>query len=99
MDQIQNFVLMGYILCMNIDSHVGSSIHEQTKTLIKECALMHKFDHPNIISLVGICLDAGPSRSPYIIFPFMENGNLHSYVEDNKAILLTDTNTDEETVG
>ena len=50
---------------INIDSNVGSSTHEHTKTLIKECALIHELDHPNIISLVGICLDAGPS--PYII--------------------------------
>ena len=80
-----------------IDSHVGCFTHEHTKTLIKECALIHEFDHPNIISLVGICLDAGPS--PYIILPFMENGSLLSYVKDNKNILHTDTNTNEETVG
>ena len=80
-----------------IDSHVGCFTHEHTKTLIKECALIHEFDHPNIISLVGICLDAGPS--PCIILPFMENGSLLSYVKNNKTILHTDTNTDEETVG
>ena len=80
-----------------IDSHVGSFTHERTKTLIKECTLIHELDHPNIISLVGICLDAGPS--PYIILPFMENGSLLSYVKNNKTILRTDTNTNEETVG
>ena len=55
---------------LNIDSHVGSFTHQHTKTLIKECALIHELDHPNVTSLVGICLDAGPS--PYIILPFME---------------------------
>ena len=82
---------------LNIDSHVGSFTHQHTKTLIKECALIHELDHPNVTSLVGICLDAGPS--PYIILPFMENGSLLSYVKSNKTILCTDTNTDEETVG
>ena len=82
---------------INIDSHVGSFTHERTKTLIKECTLIHELDHPNIISLVGICLDAGPS--PYIILPFMENGSLLSYVKNNKTILRTDTNTNEEMVG
>ena len=82
---------------LNIDSHVGSFTHQHTKTLIKECALIHELDHPNVISLVGICLDAGPSH--YIILPFMENGSLLSYVKSNKTILCTDTNTDEETVG
>ena len=82
---------------LNIDSHVGSFTHQHTKTLIKECALIHELDRPNVTSLVGICLDAGPS--PYIILPFMENGSLLSYVKSNKTILCTDTNTDEETVG
>ena len=58
---------------------------------------MYKLEHHNVLSLIGLCLDAGPS--PYIILPFMENGSLLSYVKSNKTILCTDTNTDEETVG
>ena len=54
---------------------------------------MYKFDHPNVISLIGLCLDAGPS--PYIILPFMENGSLLSYVKKNRGILLTNTDTEE----
>ena len=57
---------------------------------------MYKFDHPNVISLIGLCLDAGPA--PYIILPFMENGSLLSYVKKNRAILLTNTSTEEENV-
>ena len=65
--------------------------------LIRECVMMQKFDHPNIISIIGLCLNAGPS--PYIILPFMENGSLLSYVQNNRAILCTNANADEETVG
>ena len=74
----------------------GSFNEDDIEDLIRESVLMHKFDHPNIISLIGICLDAGPT--PYIILPFMENGSLISYVKKNRAILPTNTNTDEDKV-
>lgn len=74
----------------------GSFSDEDIKEMIKEFVLMHKFNHPNVISLVGICLDAGPS--PYIVLPFMENGSLLSYIKTNRHSLLTDANTDEEKV-
>ena len=57
---------------------------------------MYKLDHPNVISLIGLCLDVGPA--PYIILPFMENGSLLSYVKKNRAILLTNSDTEEENV-
>ena len=61
---------------------------------LRESVLMYKFNHPNVLPLVGICLDAGPS--PYIVLPFMENGSLLSYVKKNRCRLLTSSETDEE---
>ena len=81
---------------MNI-IYSGSFTDEDTQTLIRECVLMHRLDHPNVISLIGLCLDAGPS--PYIILPFMENGSLLSYVKNNREILVTNADTDDEMVG
>ena len=57
---------------------------------------MYKLEHHNVLSLIGLCLDAGPS--PYIILPFMENGSLLSYIKSNKAKLCTNIETDEEEV-
>ena len=74
----------------------GSFNRDDTEDLIRESVLMFKFDHPNIISLIGLCLDAGPS--PYIILPFMENGSLLSYVKKNRAILRTNIDTEDEIV-
>ena len=75
----------------------GSFNRDDTEDLIRESVLMFKFDHPNIISLIGLCLDAGPS--PYIILPFMENGSLLSYIKKNRAILRTNIDTEDEIVG
>ncbi len=74
----------------------GSFNEDDTENLIRESVLMHKFDHHNVISLIGVCLDAGPS--PYIILPFMENGSLLSYVKKNKTSLYTNSDTEEDMV-
>ena len=46
---------------------------------------MHKFDHPNVLTLRGVCLDGGPA--PYIIMPFMANGSLLAYLRKNRGTL------------
>jgi len=48
---------------------------------------MKAFDHPNVLKLIGVCLDGGPA--PYIIMPFMINGNLLSYLRENRESLVT----------
>ena len=47
---------------------------------------MHKFDHPNVLKLTGVCLDGGPA--PYIIMPFMTNGSLLSYLKKEREHVL-----------
>ena len=54
--------------------------------LLKECTKMHEFDHPNVLKLMGVCLDGGPA--PYIIMPFMTNGSLLSHLKDNRETLV-----------
>ena len=56
--------------------------------LLKECAKMHEFDHPNVLKLTGVCLDGGPA--PYIIMPFMENGSLLSYLKNERETIVLD---------
>lgn len=76
--------------------NVGSFTDNNIMELLRESVLMYKFNHPNVLPLVGICLDAGPS--PYIVLPYMENGSLLSYVKKNRCSLLTSNETDEEEV-
>ena len=54
--------------------------------LLKECTKMHEFNHPNVLKLLGVCLDGGPA--PYIIMPFMTNGSLLSHLKDNRETLV-----------
>ena len=54
--------------------------------LLKECAKMNKFDHPNVLKLSGVCLDGGPA--PYIVMPFMVNGSLLAYLKEEREKLV-----------
>ena len=47
---------------------------------------MSKFDHPNVLTLSGVCLDGGPA--PFIIMPFMTNGSLLAHLKKNRAMLV-----------
>ena len=47
---------------------------------------MQQFNHPNVMGLLGVCLDAGPT--PYIVLPFLSGGNLLSYVRARASSLV-----------
>ena len=55
---------------------------------------MLSFEHPNVMSLVGVCLD---DEMPLLIMPFMSNGSVLEYIQHHKEeLLLTSAATDEE---
>ena len=64
--------------------------------LLKECIKMSEFDHPNVLTLIGVCLDGGPT--PYIVMPFMENGSLLSYLKKERTHLVLEPGTTEDVV-
>ena len=45
---------------------------------------MKRFDHPNIVGLLGVCFDT-PDGYPYLILPFMANGNIRDYLKDKRV--------------
>ena len=60
--------------------------HSTSEELVRECIKMKDLNHPNILRLIGICVDGGPT--PFIITPFMENGSLLSYLRKNRNTFL-----------
>ena len=63
--------------------------------LLQECSRMSAFDHPNVLTIIGVCLDGGPA--PYLIMPFMFNGSLLSYLKKERDSLVQQ-NADNNTV-
>ena len=57
---------------------------------------MSKFSHSNVMTLIGVCIDCGPS--PYIVMPYMKKGNLLSYLRDNQVKLTIANEADPELV-
>ena len=57
---------------------------------------MQEFDHPHVMSLIGVCLDAGPGVS--IVMPFMANGNLLDYLKKERSNLVIEETSDMEKV-
>ena len=59
--------------------------------LLRECVKMKEFNHPNVLTLRGVCLDGGPA--PYIVMPFMANGSLLDHLKKSRESLVIDPNT------
>ena len=68
--------------------------HSMVKDMLKECSRMSKFNHINVLTLRGVCLDGGPA--PYIIMPFMANGSLLAYLKQNRNTVVVLHNNQED---
>ena len=64
--------------------------------IMTESMKMKEFEHPHVLGLIGVCIDAGPA--PYIVMPFMANGSLLSYLRKERPNLLLDETADEDLV-
>ena len=52
---------------------------------LEEAMIMKNFDHPNVLGLRGLTFD--PTGSPLVLLPFMKNGNLKSYITEERVSL------------
>ena len=55
-----------------------SSMHD----FLFEANRMKDFSHPNILSLIGVSWD--PARKAMVLLPYMKNGDLRSYISNEK---------------
>ena len=63
---------------------------------MKEVKKMQHFDHPHVLNVIGLCLDAG--SAPYIVMPFMANGSLQLYLRKEQGSLVVVSDADEDIV-
>ena len=59
---------------------------------MSESAVMKNFNHPNILPLLGVCVNCNDDDVFRIILPFMANGDLRSFLKCNR---VEPTNNDE----
>ncbi len=53
--------------------------------MVCEVNKMHDFNHPHVMSLIGVCLNAGPGIG--IVMPYMSNGSLVDYLKRERGSL------------
>ncbi len=46
-------------------------------SFLEEAVVMKDFNHPNVLSLLGVVLD---ESKPHVILPYMEHGDLKTYI-------------------
>ena len=46
---------------------------------------MKKFDHPNVLPLLGVCMDCNDDDVFKIILPFITNGDLRNFLRCNRV--------------
>ena len=56
------------------------SSHDMER-MTKEVSTMLNFKHPNVMPLIGVCLDG---EMPLIIMPFMSNGSVLEFVKSHR---------------
>ncbi len=71
-----------------------SSDNDDNQDILNECKFMKDFDHPNVLNILGICVDAGPT--PYVVMPFMSHGSLRSYLKEHGANLTISSEEPDE---
>ena len=69
-----------------------NDVHSMTDEILK----MKYFDHPNVMTLIGVCVSVG--GGPVIVMPFMENGSLLNYLRRDKKNITVKDEQDLETV-
>ena len=75
-----------YVKIITALAHLERCCHNNVLEFLTESLKMQQFNHPNVMGLLGVCLDAGPT--PYIVLPFLSGGNLLSYVRNRASSLL-----------
>ncbi|KAL1786206.1 tyrosine-protein kinase Mer isoform X1 [Sigmodon hispidus] len=56
--------------------------HREIEEFLSEAACMKDFNHPNVIRLLGVCIEMSSHGipKPMVILPFMKYGDLHTFL-------------------
>ena len=71
-------------MCYSLLFQIALLSKNDKEKLWKEVSIMISFRHPNVMSLIGLCLDG---ETPLLIMPFMAKGSVLEYVRHNREIL------------
>ena len=64
--------------------YVASSL-DGMKDLVAETAIMKGFHHPNVLPLLGVCIDYDDDDVLKIVLPFMAHGDLRTFLKESRV--------------
>ena len=64
---------------------------------MEEIVIMQQFNHHNVLRLIGVVVEG--LTGPSIVMPFMSNGNLNSFLRNNRKTNVLPASANEEEVG
>ncbi|KAH9519878.1 hypothetical protein Btru_071123 [Bulinus truncatus] len=56
----------------------------ELQSFLQEALRMKDFNHPNVLALIGVCLDL--DTMPLVVLPFMKHGDLLTYIRDEQNV-------------
>ena len=66
-----------YVLSVDFSSSTAENF-------IKECNIANKFNHPNVLSLIGVCI-IPEEAVPLMVMPYMHHGDVRSFIKSKRA--------------
>ena len=86
MAYIDLLVQYAWVCIMSLSMHVNldSPSESELEHFFTEGAIMREFHHPNVLGLMGVVFDT-PDGVPYLVLPFMKNGNLKDYLKSRRV--------------
>ena len=73
-------MLLFYATFLNIAGSLDAM-----KDLVAESTIMKTFHHPNVLPLLGVCIDYDDEDALKIVIPFMANGDLRNFLKTNRV--------------
>ena len=60
---------------------------DSLRDLVAETAIMKNFNHPNVLQLLGVCVDLNSDDGSVlkVLLPLMSNGDLRTFLRKNRV--------------
>ena len=78
---------MHTFMCVYIP--IGFHYQERADALLDEALRMKSLNHPNVLTLIGVCIDE--HSTPYIVMPYMANGSLLAHLRKANNYVLANS--------
>ena len=79
-----------------LNCNVGTFGTDDVHNMLEESYKMKEFHHPNVLTLIGVCIELGPA--PYIIMPLMARGSLLDYLKKIREALILGKGCDDDEI-